>query len=404
MTKLTAHFVKGAKAQPGKDRTIYWDETKPGFGLMVTRGGHRSYVAQYRSNGRSRRFTIGNAAKINLDQARKKATAVFGKVTEGGDPANERREAAAANKNTLKAAAERYLAREGTKLRTTAKRRATLERLVFPKLGDRQIDKIKRSDIQTLLDAIERERGSKKDEKERPATAMADQVLALLRRIFNWHAIRDDDFVSPIVRGMARRKPEERERDRVLTDDELRQVWSAATSLTTPWSQFVRLLLVTAARRTEVAAMGWAELNGGDTWTIPAQRYKTGAEVTLPLSTAAKKLLAEIPRIQGCEFVFTTDGRRPISGFSTLKLRLDAASGVKDWRLHDLRRTARSLLSRAGVNPDVAERCLGHAIPGMRGVYDRHRYIEEMRHAFEALASQIERIVNPQPNVIALGR
>jgi integrase len=149
----------------------------------------------------------------------------------------------------------------------------------------------------------------------------------------------------------------------------------------------VKLLLLTAARRTEVSAMTWSELRD-DLWVIPAARYKTGTEVTLPLSLAARAVLADIPRIDDCEFVFTTDGRSPVSGFSTFKLKFDIACGVKDWRLHDLRRTARSLMSRAGVAPDIAERCLGHAITGVRGVYDRHRYLDEMRKGFEALALQ----------------
>src|SRR5947209_13407122 len=93
-------------------------------------------------------------------------------------------------------------------------------------------------------------------------------------------------------------------------------------------------------------------------------------------------------------------GQRKHSHWS--KLSFDRACGVNGWTIHDLRRTARSLMSRAGVNADVAERCLGHVIPGVRGVYDRHRYIDEMRQAFEALATQIERIVDPQPNVIGL--
>src|SRR5262249_50255225 len=122
-----------------------------------------------------------------------------------------------------------------------------------------------------------------------------------------------------------------------------------------------------------------------------------------PLSCAAKKILNGLPRFPSCEFVFTSTGRRPISGFSAFKIRFDVACGVKDWRLHDLRRTARSLMSRARVNPDTAERCLGHVISGVRGVYDRHRFIAEKRQAFEALAGQIDRIVNPpSDNVVAL--
>jgi integrase len=391
--KLTPGFVKTAASAVGLDREIFWDESEPGFGLMVTSKGHKSFVVQYRSDGKSRRFTMKGLPP--LDTARKQAKIILGKVAAGEDPVGDerRRKVAVGGRDTLKTIAENYLRREGDKLRTTEKRRATLERLVFPKLGAIPVDDIKRSDVNRLLDEIEDERGA----------AMADQVLALLRRIFNWHAIRDDNFRSPIVRGMARRTADQRERDRVLSDDELRAVWKTAEPYLQPWGAFLRFLLLTAARRTEVADMRWSELSNGH-WTIPKERSKTNTETTLPLSAAAKRVLDELPRIEGCEYVFTTNASAPISGFSVFKLRFDIACGVKNWRLHDLRRTARSLLSRAGVNPDIAERCLGHAIGGVRGVYDRHPYIEEMRHAFEALANQIERIVHPVENVVAMTR
>ena len=391
--KLTPSFVKTAASAGGLDREIFWDESEPGFGLMVTSKGHKSFVVQYRSDGKSRRFTMKGLPP--LDTARKQAKIILGKVAAGEDPVGDerRRKVAVAGRYTLKTIAENYLRREGDKLRTTEKRRATLERLVFPKLGAMPVDDIKRSDVNHLLDEIEDERGA----------AMADQVLALLRRIFNWHAIRDDNFRSPIVRGMARRTADQRERDRVLSDDELRRVWTIAETYLQPWGAFLRFLLLTAARRTEVADMRWSELSSGN-WTIPKERSKTNTETTLPLSAAAKRVLDELPRIEGCDYVFTTNASAPISGFSVFKLRFDIACGVKNWRLHDLRRTARSLLSRAGVNPDIAERCLGHVIGGVRGVYDKHQYIEEMRHAFEALANQIERIVHPVENVVAMTR
>ena len=113
------------------------------------------------------------------------------------------------------------------------------------------------------------------------------------------------------------------------------------------------------------------------------------------------RILDKTPKIGGT-FVFTKDGRRPIAGFSKGKAAFDAQCGIKDWTLHDLRRTARSLMSRAGVPSDHAERCLGHVMSGMRGVYDRHQYEREKLHAFEALASLIESIVNPKPNVTPL--
>ena len=113
-------------------------------------------------------------------------------------------------------------------------------------------------------------------------------------------------------------------------------------------------------------------------------------------------MLAKLPRIGKAGYVFTTSGRSGLGGFSKFKRKLDKLSGVSGWTLHDLRRTARSLMSRAGMPSDHAEHCLGHVVPGVRGVYDRHEYLEEMRSAYEALAALIERIVNPQPNVVAL--
>jgi integrase len=152
----------------------------------------------------------------------------------------------------------------------------------------------------------------------------------------------------------------------------------------------------------------------GDEWTIPQERYKTGLELVIPLSAAAQVVLTAIPKIGKSGFVFTTDGRRPIGGFSKFKREFDnkvlAARREHDpeamlprWTLHDLRRSARSLMSRAGVPSDHAERCLGHVLPGVRGTYDRHEYLPEKRHAFAALAALVERIVNPPAgNVVPL--
>jgi len=149
-TKLTPSFVAQAVPKAGKDRTIYWDQAQPGFGLMVTEAGSKSWVVQYRANGQSRRATIDSV--LTLDKARKRAKAMLGKVAIGGDPVAEERAAAAAEANTLQSVAEEYLKREAKNLRSQAKRRATLERLVFPKLGTRQIGDIKRSEISRLLD------------------------------------------------------------------------------------------------------------------------------------------------------------------------------------------------------------------------------------------------------------
>jgi integrase len=399
-TKLTPTFVLKAAADPGAERTLFWDETMPGFGLMVTKAGHRSFVYQYRAGHRSRRMTFPIA--LGLDKARKEAKKALGGVAAGGDPLQERRKAEALAENTLQSICEEYLRRHGKRLRSRDQIEATLKRLVYPKLGKRQVDTILRSDIVRLLDKIDDEHGA----------GMADNTLAHIRRILNWHATRTDDFRSPIVRGMARTKPKERARDRWLDDDELRAVWKAAEASNGPFGYLVRYILLTATRRSEAARMPDTELSGDD-WTIPGARYKTKLDHVIPLSQAARDLLAKIPRIKGVEYIFTTDST-PISGFSKFKEEFDKtvtaelrkqdpkAKPLPRWTLHDLRRTGRSLMSRAGIDADHAERCLGHVIGGVRGTYDRHAYYDEKKQAFEALAAQIDRILNPADNVIPM--
>jgi integrase len=201
-----------------------------------------------------------------------------------------------------------------------------------------------------MLDRIEEGSGS----------AMATQTLAIVRKVMNWHATRSDDFVSPVVRGMARTQRSEQARDRTLTDDELRAIWRTDAGL---FGHYIRFLLLTAARRNEVAGMTWGEIDGAD-WTLPASRNKTGVELVRPLGKAAQAILAAIPK--GGQFVWSPNGGKALTNFSNSKAAFDKASGTRDWRIHDLRRSARSLMSRAGVDKDHAERCLGHVIGGVR--------------------------------------
>jgi integrase len=210
-----------------------------------------------------------------------------------------------------------------------------------------------------------------------------------------------DDFNSPIVKGMGRYNGKEQARSRTLTDDEIRKLWAATGpngKAPNPFHALLRFLLLTGARRNEARLLTWAEIDGTD-WKLPASRNKTRIDLTRPLSMAAQALLVAQPHIDDGPFVFTTTGHHPLSP-SKPKVAFDAVCGVKDWTLHDLRRTARTLLSRAGVAPDHAERCLGHVIGGVRGVYDQHKYHREMATAFEALAALIERIVSPPAAVV----
>jgi integrase len=373
---LTDRFCTHAKAREGEVQTDYFDEATRGLALRVGRSGLKSWTYHHTANGKRARLTFGSYPAISLGAARAKA-----------DEARNRGPQAVAKADTLQAICEDCLRRAD--LRTNAWRKRVLERVVYPVLGAKPIDEVRRSDIVQLLDRIEDERGG----------PMADQTLAIIRRVMNWHASRSDDFRSPIVRGMARTKPKERPRERTLTDDELRLVWRVAEA--EPLGRYVQFVLLTATRRNEAAHARRSEIDGAD-WIIPGARYKTGKDHLVPLSAMALRVLPS----GKSDFVFSKDGATPIhaSNFKTAfdKALLREGPPLPRWTIHDLRRTARSLMSRAGVASDHAERCLGHVIGGVRGVYDRHEFREEKRQGFEALAGLVERIVNPQANIVPL--
>jgi integrase len=325
-------------------------------------------------------------AGITLAAARKLCSDALHEVAQGRDPSEAKKaakvKAAAAAVNTLRYVCEEYFKREHHKLRTAGRREYVLKRLVFPTLGDRQINTIKRSEINRLLDHLEDNHGA----------CSANQALQLMRRNMNWHATRDDDFRSPIIIGMGRWSATANARSRVLDDAELKTVWEASKAAGY-FGALVRFVLLTAARRGEAANLCWKEIGKDGNWFLPAAKNKTNVNFVRPLSKAAQAILAGQPRLG--DFVFTFNGRRAIS-FGRCKREFTKQCGIADrWTLHDLRRTARTLLSRAGVDVDIAERCLGHSVRGVRGIYDRHPYHDEMRSAFEALSAQIERIVNP---------
>jgi integrase len=378
--QLTDRFCDRVNAESQID---YFDEAMTGLALRVSPTKKAWIWLHTGLDGKRKRLTFGTYPAISLAAARGKVELMRRELEAGLPPKTE----------TFRAICEEYLRR--AKVRTKSERQRTLERLVYPSLGSRPIDDIRRSEIVKLLDGIEDASGP----------VMADRTLALVRKIMNWHASRSDDFRSPIVKGMARTKPSERARERTLTDDEIRALWRACKGV---FGRFVQFLLLTGARRGEAAQMKRSELSGGD-WTLPAARNKTKVDLVRPLSNAAQAIVEELPGppVAGAksktECVFTTDGLTPISGFSKFKRAFDEASGVRDYTLHDLRRTTRTLMSRAGVDKDHAERCLGHVIPGVRGVYDRHEYHAEKHQAYEALAALVERIVSgTQAGVVQL--
>jgi integrase len=168
-------------------------------------------------------------------------------------------------------------------------------------------------------------------------------------------------------------------------------VWVKAEG---PFPALIKFLLLTGARRNEAAHMPWSEITGG-VWELPAKRNKkTELPLLRPLSAAALAVIESQCR-DGSAYVFTTNGKTPFSDFTRSKERFDAATGTSGWTLHDLRRTARSLMSRAKVPERHAEECLGHIIGGVKGIYDRHSYLDEKRDAYDALAALLTDIIRP---------
>jgi integrase len=362
--------------QPGQ--TIADMEIR-GFSARRWPSGVISYDLRYRTaNGERRRLTLGQHGSLTADEARRRAKKRVGEVADGRDPIAERKSAVAATTKTVNAILDDYENRYLASKRSAALQISAFKRLIRPRIGDRSIYSLTRADIAGLFDKV----------ADTSGPVAADAALAFLRKAFNWHMTRDQEFTSPIIKGMARTSTKDRARSRILTDDELRAIWSVTAAPTT-YNALVRFLLLTTARRDEASHMTWSEIKNND-WTLPAARNKVKVDLVRPLSMATMSLLSSLPRDTN-GYVFPGQNGA-IGAHGKRKAKLDRESGVAGWRIHDLRRTARSLMSRAGVPSDHAERCLGHVISGVRGTYDRHEYHAEKKAAFEALARQIAKL------------
>jgi integrase len=382
MSKLTAKQVAHAKA------TNKRQELPAGHNLYLIvqpqPSGNKMWCVRYRFQGRTRKLTLDS--KLTLAEAREQAAIIMRKVkTNGIDPATEAKPRPAAGPETFEFIATQCLWRDSKRLRSAERQLRDLTRLVFPVLGNRPMAEIKRSDIVRLLDKVEDENGP----------VMADAVLSRTGKVMRWYATRSDDYVVPLVRGMSRSKPKERARDRILNDVELRAVWTAVDKMPAWFAGLVKFLLLTSCRRGEALGLHRErEIDDTGTWTCPAERSKTKVAIKRPLSKLALQVLDGIPPTAD-GFVFSSTGAKPAAALSREKAVLDKVSGVTGWTIHDLRRTARSLLARAGVPREHAERCLAHTMPDIEGRYNRHGYDEEMAAAYNKLAGLIVRIVTP---------
>jgi integrase len=387
--RLTEEGVAKLKPPAAGKQIDYFDAGMPGLVLRVNYGGAKVWRALYyvkKVDKDGKRITmpttrkLGRYPNLKLKEAREKARQF--------DPQKPQ-----ADDGSFRKIAENFIKRyvEPEKLRTQPEIERCLKKYIYPTWEHRPFREIKRSDVATLLDQIVDDNGPRQ----------ADMCLAVIRKMMNWYATRDDYYVSPIVKGMNRSK--NGKRDRILAktetnkdgDDELLALWKAADGT---FGALLKVALLTAQRKDKVATMKWDDIVDG-VWEIPSEEREKSNAGSLRLPQTVLDIIDAQPRIAGNPYVFSAGkGDGPFNSFSQRKEELDEKlPRMPSWRIHDLRRTARSLMSRASVRPDISERVLGHAIKGVEGVYDQHDYGPEKAQALAQLASLVDQIINPPP-------
>jgi integrase len=410
---LTPLAVKAAKPKRNAAgelvRAEYPDRGCVGLYLVVQSSGLKSWALRYRFDRKTRKLTLGAVADhdapgltdaLTLAGARKAAAAAKHLVEQGIDPTAQKRTAKATAlglaaqraADNVEALAEQFLrlyAKSRTRPRTYQQTEDVLRRLVLPAWQGRTVHDIRRRDVIALIDHISSERGPH----------MAGKSLAVLGRWLSWLVSRDVIAISPTtgVERPAQNVP----RERTLDDSEIAALWRACDEEGV-FGAFVRVLLLSGARRSEVSGMRWSEISEAERlWQLPRERTKNGVPHAIPLAPQAWAVIVAQPQYSGCDFVFTNDGRRAMGGFSRSKRKLDEQmKPAAPWCLHDARRTCASTMQRLGIRAEVIERCLNHrsgVYRGIAGTYQRDDMLEAKRDAFEAWARHIEQLVSGKP-------
>src|SRR5262245_59917909 len=376
------------------------DREIKGFVARRLPSGAISFGYRYRANGRQHWHSFGKLGEeITIDEARRQAKILAGAVASGGNPVIQIAEEKAANAElVVDRLAKIFLEHQAKAVRskTLYHTERMFARFILPAFGRRQINDIKRSEIVKLLDRIEFDSTSR-------------YVLSILTTFFNWYERRADDFRSPIVRGMARGKQEPRER--VLTDDEIADIWaiSEAEGVTPRYIAMLRLILLTGQRPGEVRSIEAHEVKD-DVWIMPKEKNKLGIKQVVPLSQMAQAIIA--PYLDRRGYILSASGKCPAPDDTRSMRALRAAiderrqqlgrEPMPNWTHHDLRRTARSLMSRdRAIQYHVAERVIGHLVgDNVARTYDHYDYLGEKLDALERLAAMVAKITGA--NVVPL--
>lgn len=399
---FTARWVQAVK--PSLQRVEYFDEAFTGLVLRVEPSGRKTWRVAFRANGKWRRMNIGSVALMDLTDARKRAQKMLGEVADGHDPATERQ--ADREAGTFAELAHEYIERHAKKLKRSWRedyrilygsphKKKTGKRPhlgLVNRLGPMRVKDITRRDIRAIL-----------DETAERAPIMANRTLAVVRKMFNF-AIEHDWLESNPCHLIKRLAPE-RQRDRVLSEDEIRKFWKALDDEQPIIAALFRLRLLTAQRGGEVHGARWDEMELTTAWwTIPAARSKNSLAHRVPLSAQALKVLKDLKaQSEDSAWVFpSTRKAGPHIAHAQKAIERIVERSKVEFRGHDLRRTAASLMVGAGVPRLVVSKILNHVETGVTAVYDRHSYDLEKRAALDFWGKRVEAIIANKRDVKVL--
>ncbi|HLW89832.1 MAG TPA: tyrosine-type recombinase/integrase [Roseiarcus sp.] len=403
--KLDQKNIERLRLAPGQSDQIYFDDKLRGFGLRLRAGGKKTWIIQYRVGAQQRRKTIGSFDKINAARARAAAEKDLAEVTLGADPQKRKREERARAAETVTAIVERFLEAKRREMKPRAfESLETHLRKHWRPLHPLPVHQVTRKQVAARLVEIGAERG----------LVAANRARSSLSSFFGWAMREGLVDVNPVIG--TNKQTEEQSRDRVLSDDEVAAIWKACRD--DDYGSIVRLLILTAQRREEVAGMARSEIElDARKWTMPAERTKNRQPHEVPLSDPAlgivKAAIAREGR-EGRELIFGEgESGRSFSGWSAAKIALDRRIGEQTkakpapWRLHDIRRTVATRMAELGVLPHVIEAALNHISGhkgGVAGIYNRATYWPEKRQALDLWAAHVEALVagKAASNVVAL--
>jgi integrase len=386
---FTARWLDAVKP-PKAGQVDYFDSHKLGkgrsFGLRVSYGGDKAFFVMYRRDGKLKRLTIGKFPHElkTLQAARKEADRQLNAILSGGDPAKEKQERKDAA--TVAELCDEYIERYARRHKKSWERdRAVLNRDIVPRWGDRKARDITRRDVLALLEDI----------IERGAPLQANRTFEIVRKMFNWAVEREIAEINPC--WQIKKPSKEHQRDRVLTDDEIRALWSGldGTGLSEQVRLVLKLILVTAQRKGEIVAAQRPEFDlDSGVWTIPAERSKNGLSHRVPLSPLARSLVDQAFQSAGrSRFLFPSGAKdSPIldTAVDRAVRRNIGKLDIPHFTPHDLRRTAASGMASMGIPRLVIGKILNHADQGVTATYDRHGYDSEKRQALQAWGAHLQ--------------